>query len=94
MNHYHFRTKKFYIPTPVQNSVCPTSKRKSFNKVLEGTSLTQCHNESKILVLIELTLPDLRILLPTSLSGGGGRSVPLLLTHEPFDLRTSNFMRC
>ena len=41
-----------------------------------------------------LTLPDLSLLLPTTLSNGGGGSVDPLLTHEPFALTTSNLVGC
>ena len=45
-----------------------------------------------------LTLPDLSLLLPTTLSEGGGRgrrgSVDPLLTHNPFALTASNLVGC
>ena len=47
---------------------------------------------------IFLTLHDLSLLLPTTLSnlgeGGGGLSGPPLLTHEPFAVTTSNLVGC
>ena len=41
-----------------------------------------------------LTLPDLSLLLPTTLSNGGGSVDLPLLTHELFALTTSNLVGC
>ena len=46
---------------------------------------------------ITLTLPDLSLLLQTTLSNrgeGGGVQWTTPLTHEPFDLTTSNLAGC
>ena len=42
----------------------------------------------------DLTLPNLSLLLPTTLCNGGGGQWTPLLTHEPFALTTSNLVGC
>ena len=59
----------------------------------------ECLAKNMIKEKIFLTLPDLSLLLPTTLSnvdggGGGGGSVDPLLTHEPLALTTSNLAEC
>ena len=48
---------------------------------------------SPVVKKILLTLPDLSLLLPTTLSNAGGSLDPPL-THEPFALTTSNLVGC
>ena len=53
-----------------------------------------CFPQFSGLFLQRLTLPDLSLLLPTTLSDRGGGFSGRLLTHEPFALTTSNLVGC